>query len=77
MSLQAYYDFENNYNDTSGNAKHGAAVGAGISFITQNPMPSVNSYCAKTFTDANYMSIHFLNILQRYHFRIPSHMRAL
>jgi len=57
MALQAYYDLENNYNDTSGNANHGAAVGAGIVFIQQDPKPSVGSYCAKTFTDANCMSL--------------------
>lgn len=63
MATTAWYQFENNLNDTSGNGRNGSAVGAGPTFegwsesTKDKILSQEGSYFAKDFTTSNYATV--------------------
>jgi len=52
----AFFDFENNANDTSGNGNDGSVVGT-PQFLTSTPYPLVGNYCVGGMSDSNYITL--------------------
>lgn len=61
-SLAAYYDFENTFADSSGNDKHGAPSGAGVTFVADTPPSLAHSAKAADFDGTNCVALPCLGL---------------
>jgi hypothetical protein len=61
-ALVAYYDFEDDFLDSSGNDKHGVSSGAGVTFATNRPTALIHSAKAADFNGTNYVTLPFLGL---------------
>jgi len=61
-TLVAYYDFEDDLVDSSGNNNHGTAGGDGMSFLTSTPTALLNSTECADFDGNGYVSLPYLGL---------------
>lgn len=61
-TLVAYYTFENTFQDTSANDRHGTPSGAGVTFVTDTPSALRHSTQAAAFNGTDYVTLPYLGL---------------